>query len=37
MFHRFIELLDCLGHHIGWCPKWVCDLHEYHITGERNP
>lgn len=32
---RIVEWLDTVGHRIGWCPNWLCDYHDYLITGER--
>jgi len=34
MIARLVDFLDDLGHRIGWCPAWLCDLQDYMITGE---
>jgi hypothetical protein len=35
MTRRLVERLDTLAHRIGWCPNWLCDWHDHHITGEQ--
>jgi hypothetical protein len=31
----FIETVDTTLHFFDCCPDFICDLHNYHITGER--